>query len=90
MKSTLNLTLEAGALTEQVVVTADATTLRIGNSAVGEVFDDRTLVTLPVTERDPLQFTYHRRRHLAARARLAPLRPGQRRLEQQRRARSIQ
>jgi hypothetical protein len=59
VKSTLNLTLKPGALTEQVVVTADATTLRIGNSAVGEVFEDRTLVTLPVTERDPLQFTYH-------------------------------
>ena len=59
VKSTLNLILKPGALTEQVVVTADATTLRIGNSTVGEVFDDRTLVTLPVTERDPLQFTYH-------------------------------
>ncbi len=54
------------------MVTADATTLRIGNGAVGEVFDDRTLVTLlPVTERDALQFTYHA-------AGIAPPAPGSR------------
>jgi Carboxypeptidase regulatory-like domain/TonB dependent receptor-like, beta-barrel len=57
-KGTLNLVLQPGPLTEQVIVTADEQTLRIGNSTVGEVFEDRTLMTLPVTERDALQFTY--------------------------------
>jgi hypothetical protein len=33
--------------------------VRIGNSTVGEVFDNQTLVTLPVTERDALQLMSH-------------------------------
>jgi hypothetical protein len=52
----VTLVLKPGAYTEQVVVQADATTLRIGNSAVGAVFDSNTLLTLPVPEREPLEF----------------------------------
>ena len=52
----VTLTLEPGAYQEQVVVQADAATLRIGNSAVGAVFDWNTLLTLPVPEREPLAF----------------------------------
>jgi Carboxypeptidase regulatory-like domain len=52
----LTLIFKPGAYTEQVVVEADATTLRIGNSAVGAVFDSNTLLTLPVPEREPLEF----------------------------------
>jgi Carboxypeptidase regulatory-like domain len=48
--------LKAGAYSEQVVVQADATTLRIGNSAVGAVFDGETLLALPTLEREPLEF----------------------------------
>jgi hypothetical protein len=58
VKGMLNLVLVPGAYTEQVVVSADLTTLRVGNSTVGEVFDGQTLITLPVTERDALQFTF--------------------------------
>ena len=35
-------------LSEQVVVSADLTTLRAGSGAVGEVFEGETLVTVPV------------------------------------------
>ena len=52
----LTLLLEAGAYTEQVVVEADASTLRIGNSAIGAVFDAPTLEILPVAEREALAF----------------------------------
>jgi hypothetical protein len=48
--------LKPGAYTEQVVVEADATTLRIGNSAVGAVFDEETLLGLPAAEREALEF----------------------------------
>jgi hypothetical protein len=48
--------LKPGAYTERVVVEADATTLRIGNSAVGAVFDGETLLALPAAEREALQF----------------------------------
>ena len=41
VKAIVPITLAAGQYSEQVVVTADATTLRTGNSAVGEVFDSR-------------------------------------------------
>lgn len=58
VKGMLNLVLQPGAYTEQVIVAADLTTLRVGNSTVGEVFDGQTLLTLPVTERDAMQFTY--------------------------------
>jgi hypothetical protein len=52
----ITLTFKPGAYTEQVVVQADATTLRIGNSAVGAVFDADTMLTVPVPEREPLEF----------------------------------
>jgi outer membrane receptor protein involved in Fe transport len=52
----ITLILKPGAYAEQVVVEADATTLKIGNSAVGAVFDSNTLLTLPVPEREPLEF----------------------------------
>jgi outer membrane receptor protein involved in Fe transport len=58
VKSMLNVTLTPGDYTEQVVVRADSTTLRVGNSAVGQVFEGQTLLALPVNERDPMQFTY--------------------------------
>jgi hypothetical protein len=48
--------LKPGDYTEEVVVEADATTLRIGNSAVGSVFDSDTLTELPVATREPLEF----------------------------------
>src|SRR6187401_2490672 len=47
--------LKPGDYTEEVVVEADATTLRIGNSAVGSVFDSDTLTELPVANREPLE-----------------------------------
>ncbi len=59
VKSTLTLTLMPGSFTERVVVSADETMIRVGNSTVGEVFEDRTLITLPVLERDALQFAFH-------------------------------
>jgi hypothetical protein len=52
----ITLVFRSGEYTEQVVVQADATTLRIGNSAVGAVFDSNTLLTIPVPEREPLEF----------------------------------
>ena len=45
-----------GAYTEEVAVEADAASLQIGNSAVGAVFDSETLLTLPVPEREVLEF----------------------------------
>src|SRR5205085_11117268 len=50
------LLLKPGAYTEQVVVQADAATLRIGTGAIGAVFDSETLLTLPVAEREALEF----------------------------------
>ncbi|PYR90093.1 MAG: hypothetical protein DMF84_21570 [Acidobacteria bacterium] len=55
-RATMTLVLKPGDYTEQVVVQADASTLRIGNSAVGAVFDSDTLLTLPVSEREALAF----------------------------------
>ena len=52
----ITLLMKPGEYTEQVVVEADATTLRIGNSAVGSVFDSETLQGLPVAEREALAF----------------------------------
>src|SRR5258708_37319776 len=52
----ITVLLKPGEYTEQVVVEADATTLRIGNSAVGSVFDGETLLALPVAEREALAF----------------------------------
>jgi hypothetical protein len=71
LKGAITVTLTPGAFTERVVVTADKTMVRIGNSTVGEVFDDRTLVTLPVTERDSMQLMTHA-------AGVAPPAPGSR------------
>jgi hypothetical protein len=53
---TVTVVLAPGDYTERVVVTADATTVRIGNSTVGAVFDADTLQTLPVAEREALEF----------------------------------
>ncbi|HET7695569.1 MAG TPA: TonB-dependent receptor [Vicinamibacterales bacterium] len=50
------LVFKAGAYTEEVVVEADASTLTIGNSAVGAIFDAATLQALPVPEREVLEF----------------------------------
>ena len=55
-RGSIGVVLEAGNYTEQVVVTADATSVRIGNSAVGAVFDADTFASLPVPEREPLEF----------------------------------
>src|SRR5947208_390671 len=55
-RAAITLVLRPGDYTEQVVVQADASTLRIGNSAVGAVFDSDTLLTLPVSEREALAF----------------------------------
>jgi hypothetical protein len=56
VKAIVPITLSPGAYTEQVVVNADATTLRTGNSAVGAVFDAHTLETLPSSEREALAY----------------------------------
>ena len=58
VRGTVTIVLVPGAITEQVVISADLTTLRAGTGAVGEVFDGETLVTLPVSERDVIQFTF--------------------------------
>jgi hypothetical protein len=50
------LVFEPGAYTEEVAVEADASSLRIGTGAVGAVFDSQTLLTLPVPEREVLEF----------------------------------
>src|SRR5260221_802583 len=52
----ITLLMKPGDYTERVVVEADATTLRIGNSAVGSVFDGDTLLALPVAEREAPAF----------------------------------
>jgi hypothetical protein len=52
----VTLVLKPGAYTEQIVVEADATTVRIGNSGVGAVFDEETLLALPAAEREALEF----------------------------------
>ena len=52
----VTLLLKPGDYTEQVVVEAGASTLRIGNSAVGAVFDGETLLELPVANREALEF----------------------------------
>jgi len=58
IKAVLHVTLTPGAYADHVNVRADGKTLRVGNSAVGEVFDSQTLERLPVSDRDPMQFTY--------------------------------
>jgi len=56
VKSTLSIVLEAGTVDEHVDVAANRTTLVAGDSAVGEVIDRETIASLPVLERDALQF----------------------------------
>lgn len=58
VRGTVALVLVPGAVNETVEISADLTTLRAGSGAVGEVFDGETLVTLPVSERDVIQFTF--------------------------------
>jgi hypothetical protein len=57
-KGNLDLVLVAGAFEESIVVSADAGGLRTGDSTLGESFDGRLLVMMPVENRDFLQFTY--------------------------------
>ncbi len=57
-KGTLALVLVPGAYTESVVVSADVSRLQPGGGAIGEVYDGRTLVMMPMDTRDFLQFTY--------------------------------
>ncbi len=58
VRGTVHVVMVPGSITEQVVISADLTTLRAGTGAVGEVFENETLVTLPVSERDVIQFTF--------------------------------
>ncbi len=55
-RSRMLVRLEPGDYNEEVVVTADAGTVRIGNAAVGAVFDAHTLQALPSSARDVLEF----------------------------------
>ena len=57
-KGNLDLVLIAGAFEESVIVSADAGRLRAGGSTIGESFEGRLLVMMPVENRDFLQFTY--------------------------------
>jgi hypothetical protein len=57
-KGNLDLVLVAGAFEESVIVSADAGRLRAGGSTLGESFEGRLLVMMPVENRDFLQFTY--------------------------------
>jgi hypothetical protein len=57
-KGNLDLVLIAGSFEESIVVSADAGRLRAGASTLGESFDGRLLVMMPVENRDFLQFTY--------------------------------
>ena len=86
----ITVVLKPGDYTEQVVVEADATTLRIGNSAVGAVFDSETLLALPVADRERAGIRRAGAGHGAAGARLAALDPGQHRRQQRRRARGLE
>ena len=52
----LTILFKPGVYTEQVVVEASASTLRIGNSAVGTVFNSDTMLALPVPQREALEF----------------------------------
>ncbi len=56
VRGTIAVILTPGDLGEQVIVAADATTVRIGNSTVGAVFESETLEVLPVTEREVVAF----------------------------------
>lgn len=58
VRGSVTLVLVPGAVTEQVVISADLTTLRQTTGTVGQVFEGETLVTLPVSERDVIQFAF--------------------------------
>jgi hypothetical protein len=58
IRGTVAVVLVPGAVSEQVVVSADLSTLRAGSGTVGTVFEGETLVTVPVSERDVIQFTF--------------------------------
>ena len=57
-KQAFTLTLEPGAVTEVVRVDAEAVRSRIGNGALGEVFDGRVLMMTPVASRDVGEFAW--------------------------------
>lgn len=57
-KGTLDLVMLPGGFEDRIVVSADLTRLRAGNSAIGQSFEGRTLVMMPVENREFLQFTY--------------------------------
>ena len=57
-KGTLDLVLVPGSFEESIVVSADAARLKTGDSTLGESFEGRLLVMMPVENRDFLQFTY--------------------------------
>jgi hypothetical protein len=52
----ITVQLKPGAYTEQVIVEANAATLKIGTGAVGAVFDSNEMLALPVAEREALEF----------------------------------
>ncbi len=58
VRGTVAVVLVPGAVSEQVIVSADLSTLRAGSGTVGTVFEGETLVTVPVSERDVIQFTF--------------------------------
>jgi hypothetical protein len=71
MDARLPLVLEPGPFAEQVIVTADAATLRTGSSAVGHVFNREAMTALPLSEREALPLVTHA-------AGVAPPAPGSR------------
>jgi hypothetical protein len=54
----VNLTLEVGAVTEKVVVTADAAQVETRASGLREVVDSRRMSELPLNGRNPVQLQY--------------------------------
>ena len=54
VEATMAISLEPGPFSEEVVVTADAATLRIGTGAVGHVFSRETMNALPLNDREVL------------------------------------
>jgi hypothetical protein len=57
-KGTLDLVLVPGDVEESIVVSADFARVGTGGGALGEAFDGRMLVMMPVENREFLQFTY--------------------------------
>lgn len=57
-KRTFRLVLEAGDVSEIVIVTADAVRARTSGGAVGEVFDGQVLLMTPVASRDVGEFSW--------------------------------